>query len=180
MRKITLFSAMSLDGYVARPDGNIDWLIGFPNPEKLDYGYADFLAGIDTTLMGNKTYQQILTFDMPFPYPDKKNYVFTRSDGYADTTFVQFVSQDIAGFVYNLKRQPGGNIWLIGGGEVNGSMLEHDLIDELYLHIIPVVLGEGIPLFDARVSFEKKFKLTRTKTYYNSILELLYEKVPAL
>ncbi|HVU58731.1 MAG TPA: hypothetical protein VHD83_26910, partial [Puia sp.] len=116
MRKITLYSALSLDGYVSRPDGNIDWLNSFPNPENQDFGYAAFIQTIDTTLMGNKTYQQVLSFDVPFPYPDKKNYVFTRRKDYKDTEFVEFVSEDPAGFVYDLKRRDGGGIWCIGGG----------------------------------------------------------------
>jgi len=177
MRKITLYSAMSLDGYVARPDGNIDWLTGFPNPLNLDFGYAEFLAGIDTTLMGNKTYTQVLGFDMPFPYQDKKNFVFTRTAGHPTAEFVEFVSGDIAGFVRDLKQQTGGDIWLIGGGQINGVMVEAELVDELIIHLIPVVLGSGIPLFDPRASLEKLFSLQESKPWYNGILELRYKFV---
>jgi len=170
-----LFSALSLDGYVARPDGNIDWLTSFPNPEKLDYGYAAFIGTVDTTLMGNKTYQLILSFDMPFPYRGKKNFVFTRQKDRTDTEFVEFVSEDPAGFIHDLKQGAGGDIWCIGGGQINGLLMEHDLIDELYLHVIPVVLGEGIPLFDGRRAVEKQFVLKGSHVYNNSILELRYE-----
>lgn len=176
MRKITLFSALSLDGHVARVDGNIDWLTSFPNPENLDFGYAEFIRTVDTTLMGNKTYQQVISFDIPFPYADKKNFVFTRSKDYADTEFVQFVSGDPAGFVHDLKQGAGGDIWCIGGGQINGLLMEHDLIDELYLHMIPVVLGEGIPLFDGPRAVEKQFVLKGSQAYYNNILELRYAK----
>jgi len=175
MRKIILFSALSLDGYVARVDGNIDWLTSFPNPEKLDYGYDAFIRDVDTTLMGNKTYQQVISFDIPFPYTGKKNFVFTRRNDQADTEFVQFVSKDPAAFVYDLKRADGGNIWCIGGGQINGLLMEQDLIDELYLHVIPVVLGEGIPLFDGRRAMEKQLVLKGSHVYDNSILELRYE-----
>ena len=174
MRKITLYSAMSLDGYIARPDGNIDWLNNYPNPENLDYGYTQFIGGIDTTLMGNKTYQLVLSFDIPWPYPDKTNYVFTRSSAHTDTEYVRFISGDIVAFVKSLQQQPGGSIWLIGGGEINHLLLQHDLIDELIIHVIPVVLGRGIPLFKGEVDLEKKFQLTATHGYYNSVLELKY------
>lgn len=168
---------MSLDGYVAKPDGNIDWLTGFPNPRNLDFGYAEFLAGIDTTLMGHKTYTQVLGFDLPFPYSDKKNYVFTRTDSRPPAEFVNFVSGDIPGFVLELKQQTGGDIWLIGGGQINGLMIEAELIDELIIHVIPLVLGSGIPMFDARASFERTFTLTETKPWYNGIVELRYKFV---
>jgi dihydrofolate reductase len=165
-----------MDGFIARPDGNIDWLNNFPNPENLDFGYSEFIQSVDTTLMGNTTYQLVMSFDMPFPYPDKKNYVFTRWKKHADTEFVQFVSEDPAAFVRKLQGQPGGDIWLIGGGKLNGALLEHDLIDELHLHMIPVVLGEGIPLFDGLRSVEKQFIPVGTHSYYNGILELRYQR----
>lgn len=171
-----MFSALSLDGYVARADGNIDWLTSFPNPEKLDFGYGAFIKTIDVTLMGNKTYQQVISFDIPFPYADKKNFVFTRRKDQVNTEFVEFVSEDPAGFVHDLKQGAGGDIWCIGGGQINGLLVEHDLIDELYLHVIPVVLGEGIPLFDGRRAVEKQFLLKGSHVYYNSILELRYIK----
>jgi dihydrofolate reductase len=131
--------------------------------------------------MGNKTYQLVMSFDIPFPYPDKRNFVFTRKKEQADTEFVQFVSEDPAGFVRDLKQatEDGGGIWLIGGGQINGLLLEDDLIDELHLHMIPVVLGEGIPLFDGLRSVEKQFTLKGTHSYYNGILELRYERKKA-
>ena len=99
MRKLKLFIATSLDGYIAGPKGEIDWLEAGGNT---DYGYSVFYDSIDTTLMGYATYKLTLTFPR-FPYPDKTNYVFTRGRLPPDTDHVRLVSGDIAAFVRSLK-----------------------------------------------------------------------------
>ena len=143
MRKLKLYIATTLDAYIAGPDGDIDWLKAGGD---LDYGYKDFYASIDTTLMGNSTYQVTLTVP-EFPYPDKTNYVFTRGTPSPDTSHVRFVSGDIAAFVRHLKEEAGKDIWLVGGGQINTVMLNENLIDEMILTVFPLLLGEGIPLF---------------------------------
>ena len=153
VRKVRLYIAASLDGFIAGPGGEIDWLDAGGDA---DYGYAAFYASIDTTLMGNETYKQVLTFGA-FPYPTKTNYVFTRGAPPPDTAHVRFVSGDIAGFVRDLKEAPGADIWLVGGGQLNTIMLEAGLIDEIILTSFPLVLGWGIPLFapsDVRSPFK--------------------------
>lgn len=142
-RKLKLYIAASMDGYIAGPKGEIDWLEAAGD---LDYGYHDFYSSIDTTVMGNSTYKLTLTVD-EFPYADKANYVFTRSAPPPDTANARFVSRDIAAFVKSLKGMPGKDIWLIGGGQVNTVMLNAGLIDEIILTVFPLVLGDGIPLF---------------------------------
>ncbi|MGO4288356.1 dihydrofolate reductase family protein [Chitinophaga sp. RAB17] len=179
MRKIKVYTAVSLDGYIATREGKIEWLTGFPNPEGTDYGYAEFLATIDTTLMGNNTYKDVLRLSETYPYPDKTNYVFTRDSIHVDTEFVQFISRDIIEFVTGLKKADGKDIWLAGGGQLNGALLQADLIDEMILHVIPVVLGDGLPLFGG-IPMEKVFKLSATKTYSSSVLELHYERITGL
>ena len=143
VRKLTLYIAASLDGYIAGPNGEIDWLEAGGDA---DYGYQEFYSSIDTTLMGNKTCPLTLTVDN-FPYPDKTNYVFTRSTPPPDTAHVRFVSGDIAAFVRSLKEQSGKDIWLVGGGQVNSVMLNAGLIDDIILTVFPLVLGDGVPLF---------------------------------
>ncbi|MET3880322.1 dihydrofolate reductase family protein [Chitinophaga sp. OAE865] len=175
MKKLKAYIAVSLDGFIADHEGKIDWLTGFPNPENTDYGYADFLATIDTTLMGNSTYKEVLILSETFPYPDKTNYVFTRDSTLTDTPFVKFISRDVTEFITHLKKQTGKDIWLVGGGQLNGTVLEADLIDEMIIHVIPVALGSGRPLFGG-IPADKVFRLTGSKTYSNSVLELHYSR----
>ena len=176
MRQVVLYIAASLDNFIARPDGNIDWLhYDEYEVEGEDYGYHEFYDSIDTTLMGNKTYRVTLGFNMPFPYPDKTNYVFTRSENMKDNDDVQFVNEDIIAFTRQLKNEAGKDIWLVGGGQINSLFFRHDLIDKIVLTIIPIVLGAGIPLFDGP-SRETKFKLKSTKPFDSGLVQLVYQK----
>ena len=166
MRKVKLFTAATLDGYIAGPDGEIGWLEAGAD---LDYGYRDFYTSIDTTLMGNSTYKLTLTFPK-FPYPDKANYVFTRGTPPPNTSNVRYVSGDIAAFVRSLKQETGRDMWLVGGGQVNTVMLNEGLIDEMILTIFPLVLGEGIPLF-APGAARSLFKTVGCETYETGLIQ---------
>lgn len=173
MRKISLYIAASLDGYIARPDGDIKWLEEFPNPDNNDFGYHEFLKGVDTTIMGGATYRQVLTFG-EWPYPDKANFVFTRQLDLKDPN-ASFVNDDIVNFAKDLSQRSGDKIWLIGGGEINSIFLQNDLIDELILTIVPIVLGDGIPLF-AKGEINKILKLEKTESFQNGMVQLTYSK----
>jgi dihydrofolate reductase len=166
MRKIILFIASSLDGYIARENGDIDWL-----PETGSSGYDDFIKSVDTVVMGKKTYDQVLTFG-DYPYKDKKSYVFTRSKNPSKDENVEFV-QDVEKSMKNIVSDSGKNIWLIGGSEIISTFANLDLIDELVLSLIPVVLGKGIPLFK---NMEKELKMELVKTTdYENLVESHYE-----
>ena len=173
MRKISLYIASSLDGYIARPDGDIKWLEEFPNPDNNDFGYHEFLKGVDTTIMGGATYRQVLTFG-EWPYPDKDNFVFTKQLGLEDSN-VSFVNDDIVSFAKELRKRKGEKIWLIGGGQINSIFLKNDLVDEMILTIVPIVLGDGIPLF-AKDEINKTLRLEKTHAYPNGMVQLTYAK----
>ncbi|MFY0652628.1 MAG: dihydrofolate reductase [Cyclobacteriaceae bacterium] len=173
MRKVILYIAASIDNYIARKDGSVDWLDGVPNPKKSDYGYYSMYNSIETTLMGNKTYQEVLGFDVPFPYPDKINFVFTRNHKEPDGD-VEYVSKDPVAFTKELKNQRGKAIWLIGGGEINTLLLNAGLVDELIITRIPTILGEGIPLFGSGVK-ESSLQLTELLDFKNGIVQLKYQ-----
>ena len=168
MRKVKLFIATSLDGFIADKNGGIDWLF-----TDQDYGYADFYASIDTTLTGYKTYEDILGFG-EFPYPGKTNYVFSRQHQQAGHNPVTFIATDIAGFVRQLKQQPGQDIWLVGGGQINEVLLQAGLIDVLIVSIHPVVLGEGRPLFAGHAGMQD-FKLMASKDFESGLVQLTYQ-----
>lgn len=171
MRQIRLYIAASIDGYIARSDGAIDWLSMVEKAGE-DYGYNDFIKSIDTTLMGYQTYAHVLTFGK-FPYPGLQNYVFSRQARPADGNPVAFISEDPAAFVRRLKEQPGGDIWLIGGGQINTLLLNAGLIDELILSIIPIILGEGIPLFGGKPK-ETKWALKGQKSFDTGLVQAQY------
>jgi len=139
-RKIVLFIACSLDGYIAGKDDDISWLF-----HDDDYGYKKFLASIDTILMGRRTYDQVLRMG-PFPYSDKECYVFSRSLMGGDDN-VEFVNLPVKEFVNGLREREGSDIWLVGGSELIEHFMKERMIDEFVISIHPIVLGEGIPMF---------------------------------
>lgn len=165
MRKLVLFIASSIDGYIAGPGEHIDWLFS-----DQDYGYNSFYESIDTTLSGYKTYALSLSFES-FPYPDKTNYVFTRDSSRSDTDKVKFITGDIVAFTHELKQQPGRDIWLVGGGEINTVMLNAGLIDEIVLSIHPVVVGSGIPLFGGAPVL-RAFQTRSTTAFDSGLVQL--------
>lgn len=171
MRKIILSLAVSLDGYIAKPNGDIEWLKKVPNPEKLDYGFSKFYKSIDTTVMGNNTYKEILGFNIPFPFQDKEIFVIRRKNT-GDTKFVHFTS-DTDALVKELKGKSGKDIWLIGGGQINTEFLNKGFIDELLVRIVPIIIGEGLPLF-ANKAEETIFQLIKTESYSSGVVQLTY------
>ena len=175
MKKVVLYSAMSLDGFIAGENGDLSWLDEIPNPQLTDYGYQDFNQTIDTTLMGHTTYKEILGFDMPFPYQDKTNFVFGSKADFTPNDFVTLVQTDARQRITQLKQQTGKNIWLVGGGKLNAYCLAHDLIDELILHVMPIVLGSGVKLFDG-IATNFPFQLISSTPYVNGVIEVCYHK----
>lgn len=174
MRKVKLYIAISLNGKIAKSDGSVDWLEAIPNPEKSDYGYSDFYNTIDTTIQGNNTYKQILEWGIDFPYADKKNYVFTRKQALKNTEYVEFISKNHIEFIKQLKKEKGQDIWLIGGGQLNTLFLSQNLIDEIQVFVMPIVLTEGIELFEA-LPKDTILKLVDTKAYSSGAIELKYK-----
>lgn len=164
MREVILYIATSLDGYIADENGSVDWLEAFPNPDQVDYGYNEFYQEIDTILMGRKSYEQIMGFDVEFPFSDKKNYVFTRSTDKQGDKHAKYISADAADFVSSLKKKAGKEIWLLGGAGLNTTLLEHKLIDRMIITQTPILLGKGIPLFH-EFSDHVHLKLLSTENY---------------
>ena len=174
LKKIKLYIATSLNGKIAKKDGSVDWLEAIPNPDKLDYGYAAFNETIDTTIQGYSTYAQILGWDIPFPYPNTKNYVLTRKQEIANTEHVEFIKENHTGFIEKLKAEEGKDIWLIGGGQINTMLLNAGLIDEIQVFVMPIVLTEGIELFELLPN-ETHLKLINSTTFPTGVIELKYQ-----
>ncbi|MFK8057255.1 MAG: dihydrofolate reductase family protein [Saprospiraceae bacterium] len=173
MQKVTLYIAISLNGKIAKPDGSVAWLENIPNPDLLDYGYADFYQSIGTTIQGRSSYDQVISWDIDFPYAGKTNFVFTRKQGLANTEHVTFISEDHVAFVKNLKSEKGDGIWLIGGGQLNTMFLNERLVDELRVFVMPIVLSEGIELFESLPN-ETALMLKSSNSYPTGVVELRY------
>lgn len=169
-RKVVLFIAQSLDGYIATKEDSLDWL--FKVEGKGDNGYSEFFKTIDTILIGKRTYDWIMKHEKgQFPYQNKDCYVFSRSP-LDDTNDVKFVNEDIVNFTHNLKKGSGENIWIVGGGDLLHTFLKEKLVDELILTIAPTIIGEGIPLFKVG-DYQLDLSLQRTRTF-NQFVELHY------
>jgi dihydrofolate reductase len=168
MRNVVLYIATSLDGYIAGPAGEIDWLF-----TDQDYGYTEFFAGVDTVIMGRKTYEVSLGFG-DYPYPGTRGIVFSRTRRGSDAN-VTFAAGDIATTLSELKRAPGKNIWLVGGGEIVAECVAHDLIDEFLLFVHPIILGRGIPLFAPGLP-RRTLQLVNCASFDSGLVQLSYKR----
>lgn len=160
-RKVILYIAVSLDGFIARENGSVDWLDPF-NDAGTDYGYAAFLAGVDVVMMGRTTYEQVLGFG-EWPYAGKECLIFSHRPLAPDGN-VRQASGSPTRVVESVRQQPGGSLWLVGGADLIEWFDREDLIDELVLSIMPVTLGKGIPLFRNAMP-DRRYRLERTETF---------------
>ena len=175
MRKIKLFIASSIDGYIARNDGDLDWLTEFPNPEKTDYSYKSFYESVDTVLMGGRTYFTLRSMDVLFPYKDKTTYIITRNP-FDTKENIRFITENIIEEIKQLKQEEGKDIFLAGGGELTAMLLNAGLIDELIITRIPLILGSGTALFPKPIK-ESQWKLINNTAYSNGVVQTAYEKI---
>jgi len=174
MKKIKLYIATSLNGKIAKADGSVAWLEELPNPDKLDYGYTKFNEGIDTTIQGYSTYAQVMSWGIDFPYVTTKNYVLTRKRDLENTKDVEFIIENHIEVIKKIKEGDGKDIWLIGGGQINTLLLNAGVIDEIYVFIMPIVLSDGIELFEL-IPEQTALNLVDSKTYDTGVVELRYE-----
>lgn len=147
-RKVVVNIATSADGFVARPDGDLDWLTNRPAPRGF-YGMEKFMQSIDAKVLGRKTYEVSAQLGAKFDH----HYVFSRQPPPPSLPAgVEFISGTVRAFAQRLKHEKGRNIWLMGGGEIIASFLDEGAIDEFIVSIVPVFIGEGIPLLAPRPS----------------------------
>lgn len=175
MRKVVLFIAMSLDGYIADENGRVDWLEGQdPDAETRDT-YAEFIEDVDTVIMGWNTYHQVATELSPdeWAYHGLVSYVVTHRE-LPSTEEIIFTGKSPCSIVEELRQEEGKNIWVCGGADIIRQMMESDQIDEYYISVIPTILGKGIRLFGADLK-ERKLQLIHTQSY-NGITDLVYTR----
>ncbi|MDU1892547.1 MAG: dihydrofolate reductase family protein [Dysgonomonas sp.] len=172
MKKIKLYIAASIDGYIARNNGSIDWLTDYPILENFDYGYKEFYNSVDTIIMGGKSYRAMLRISEEWMYSDKLTYVVSKHS-YQNEQHVHFISMNVTETITNLQKEKGKDIWLFGGGEIISLLLNNNLVDEMIITYIPIVLGDGIPLFPLNTK-ESAWNLTKCETYENGTYQVKY------
>ena len=179
--RVTIHMAVSLDGFIARKDGRVDWLETsdeFADGETMDPGFVEaFLKTIECYVMGSRTYETALNFEakgLGWSYGDKPTFVLTSRDLPKTRDTVEFYSGDLAQFVNKRLRRTFQTIWFVGGGVVSGECLRLGLADEVRYSIVPTLIGDGIPFFD-KLDRDVTLHLANVKAYKNGVVELCYE-----
>ncbi|HUL73749.1 MAG TPA: dihydrofolate reductase family protein [Vicinamibacterales bacterium] len=178
---MTIHMAASLDGFIARKDGSVDWLETsdeFAGGATMDAGsVAAFLKTIDCYVMGSRTYETALGFEakgLGWSYGDTPTFVLTRRDLPRTRDTVEFHAGDLAEFVNGRLRPRFRTIWFVGGGAVSGECLRLGLADEVRYSIVPIVIGDGIPFFGT-LDRDVALHLAEVTAYVSGIVELRYE-----
>jgi len=170
-----VYIATSLDGFIAREDGNVDWLIGTPNPDNSDFGFSEFMENIDAIVMGKNSFEMVLSFG-EWPYR-KPVFVLSNSLHKIPDNLIgkaEILNGNPLSIIKELNSRQFFNLY-VDGGKVIQDFLELGLIDEMIITKIPIVLGSGIPLF-TKVSSEQKFKHVKTEVFQNSLVKSHYKK----
>ena len=168
--RVILYIASSIDGYIARTDGSIDWLESVESKDE-DYGYSEFLNSVEIAVMGRKTFDQVLQLG-EWPYAGKQTVVFSQQPQTSQIPDVQFFKGTLEVLSQHIDND--ARVWLVGGGELNNLFLKSQAIDEIILSIIPVCLGDGIPLFRTESNFA--FKMIKCRSFHTGVVQIHYHK----
>jgi len=173
----SVFIATSLDGFIADKNGGVDWLQSTPNPDNIDMGYGEFTAQIDALVMGRTTFETVCGFDIDWPY-QKPVFVLSKTlteipEKYRD---VAFLIKGTLTEILDQIHQKGLYRLYIDGGATIQNFLREDLIDDMVITIIPVLLGEGIPLF-SNLPNELDFKCTRSTVFLDKVVQNHFKRI---
>jgi dihydrofolate reductase len=172
-RKVVLYIAMSLDGYIAKPNDDLSFL-SIVEQEGQDYGYEEFIKSVDAVIVGRKTYDKVISMGFGFPHTDKDTYIITRTQRPAIGS-VKFYTGNLKTLIKKLKSENGKNIFCDGGAEIVNELLKQDLFDELIISIIPILVGDGTKLFnDGRP--EQKLEFTSVRSFEKGLTQLHYKR----
>ncbi len=172
-RKIIAYIATSADGFIARTDGSFDWL---NRPRTAgDYGMSEFYKTVDTVIFGRKTWDQVMDYRSKGGSTSSKmkTYVFTHNPPAKKIKGVEFINGDVGEFASQLRATPGKDIWMMGGGGMIGSFVDAGAIDEFVIHVMPVFIGEGIPLIAPR-HMELELSLVDNHAYPDGVVKMHY------
>lgn len=171
-RKVILYIAASLDGYIAKPNDDLSFLNAVQRVGE-DYGYQEFMRSVDTVILGRKTYDWVMTQVDIFPHAELQTFVITSSKRENSGKTI-FYNGDIPELITHLKKSEGLNIFIDGGAAVVNTLLNHNLIDECIISIIPVLLGDGIRLFNNGRP-EQVLELLSSKQFASGLVQLHYQ-----
>ena len=174
--KNIIFLGKSIDNYIAGKNGELDWLEMVSNPDQLDMGYNDLMNDIDAIIMGRTTFETVLSFDIEWPY---KKPVFVLSHSIKEIpaklkNIVFLISGEETNVLKAIHKKGFYNLY-IDGGKVVQNFLKQDLIDELRLTTIPIILGDGVPLFDI-LPKSLEFTHVKTEVFYHQIVQSYYKR----
>lgn len=170
-RKVILYIATSLDGYIAGPNDNLDFL-SIVSKDGEDYGYSEFNSSVDVVIVGRRTYDWVMEQVKEFPHADKISYIVTRTARPANGK-INFYTRSLKELIAKLKSETGKNIFVDGGSEVVNELLRDKLIDEFIISVIPVLVGNGKKLFnDGRP--QQALELISTKQFDTGLTQLHY------
>lgn len=173
-RKIIVNAGTSADGFIARPDGDIEWLTSRPKPAGF-YGMGEFVKSVDAKILGRATYDKSLEMGAKFD-GKTKTYVFSSKPPANPPSGVEFVTEPIAAFAKRVRAAEGKNIWMMGGGGIIASFLDAGAIDQLIITVAPVLIGEGIPLI-ARRHRHIELKLIGSQQFDDGVVQLHYDVI---
>ena len=173
-RKLILYIATSLDGYIAKPNDDLSFL-SIVEQKGEDYGYAAFINTVDTVIIGRKTYDWVMKQGKKIPHADKETFVITRT-ARAPIGKTIFYTGKLKELVTKLKSEEGKNIFCDGGAEIVNELLNHDLIDEFIISIIPILIGDGVRLFKGGRP-EQKLELISVKHFEKGLTQLHYKRL---
>lgn len=172
-RKVIIYIATSVDGYIAKPNNDLSFL-SIVEKEGEDYGYADFIKTIDTVIVGRKTYDWVLTHVPEYAHTERKTYVVTRTPKPPAGNAI-FYTGNLKALVMQLKDEPGKDIFCDGGAEVVNALLQENLVDEMVISLIPVLVGDGIKLFNNGRP-EQSLQLVSVKHFEKELVQLHYRR----
>jgi dihydrofolate reductase len=170
-----VYIATSLDGFIARSDGSLDWLVNFPNPAGTDYGYSEFMSQIDVIVMGRKTYQTVLAFET---WPYEQPVVVLSCNQLEIPNALQGKVSHYSGALHklcaDLEQKSYLNAYIDGGATIT-SFLKEDLMDEITISRLPILLGDGIPLFSTS-NVQLDFDHVHTTAFANGLIKSHYRR----
>ena len=173
-RKIIVNIATSADGFIARPDGSLDWLTGRPAPKGF-YGLPEFARSVDAKILGRKTFDASVAMGARFSEKHETHYVFSRRPPRAPVVAgVHFVTESIAEFAKRVRKEAGKTVWMMGGGEIIASFLDAGAIDEFIITVIPTFIGEGVPLMAPRHR-DVPLRLLSVEKFSDGVVQLHYK-----